>query len=170
MNITLVQGTARKNNRTQMVTAALQERFNRTDASVTLVTAGEHVNQAATVPPWGEGGANENPTTWKEIAKATDLFVMVIPEYNHGYPGEWKLSLYKEYEGKRVAVVAVSNGTFAGARVMEHVLPVLLELKLQIEPHRLHVGNAGKVFSEEGQLCDEDVEERFNAFVDKLIP
>ena len=172
MQITIVQGTARIDNKSHHVVQTLHEKFKAAGAEVSLVKAGEHVEKAATVPPWGEGGANDSPTKWKEIAERTDMFVMVLPEYNHGYPGEWKLlmdSLYKEFEGKHVAVVGVSGGNFAGARVMEHVMPVLLEFKMRILPQRLHVGNVKSQFDEEGNLTDEKTEERFDKFVTGLL-
>lgn len=80
---------------------------------------------------------------WQAIAKASDAFIIVTPEYNRGYPGELKMLLdaaYEEYERKPVALCTVSNGRFAGARVAEHILSVLHELGFLIVHTSTHIG------------------------------
>lgn len=62
-----------------------------------------------------------------------DAFVLMAPEYNHGYPGLLKHVLdtnLKEYIHKAVGVCGVSAGNFGGTRVIENLLPVLRELGL----------------------------------------
>lgn len=172
MNVTIVLGTARNGRKSEVVAQKLQTLISAAGAEVTLVDVKDHMSAAVTVPPWGEGGANDTPTEWKTIAEATDAFVFVLPEYNHSFPGEWKLlvdSLYKEYAGKKAYVAAVSNGSFAGARVMEHVMAVLLELKIQVGSARLHVGNVGDLLDEDGSFTDEKTAERFEQFAKTVV-
>src|SRR5436305_14781783 len=55
-----------------------------------------------------------------------DGFIVVTPEYNHGYPGLLKHALdmnLKEYIHKAVGICGVSAGPFGGARVIEGLLP-----------------------------------------------
>ena len=55
-----------------------------------------------------------------------DAIVIVVPEYNHSFPGLLKHvldSCLKEYIHKAVGVVGVSAGPFGGARVIQHLLP-----------------------------------------------
>src|SRR5262249_15619999 len=62
-----------------------------------------------------------------------DALVLVVPEYNHGYPGLLKHVLdtcLKEYIHKAVGIVGVSAGPFGGARVIQNLLPVMRELGL----------------------------------------
>lgn len=83
------------------------------------------------VPPWDPNGTERKETSWQKTMSRADGLIIVVPEYNRGYPGELKLaldSLYDEYDKKPVGLCGVSSGSFGGARVVEHIKPVLLEL------------------------------------------
>lgn len=70
---------------------------------------------------------------WGEIAKKADGFIIVTPEYNHGYPGELKMFLdmiYDQYARKPVAICGVSKGVLGGARMAEQLKLVLLEFHM----------------------------------------
>ncbi|HMA78476.1 MAG TPA: NAD(P)H-dependent oxidoreductase [Candidatus Paceibacterota bacterium] len=167
MHITILNGTARHDNMSQYVTQAVTNAFSAHPVTVTATSVAEHVTAPVTVPPWGEGGADTVPTAWKELVTATDTFVFVLPEYNHSYPGEWKLlmdSLFKDYAGKRAYVVAVGGGQFAGARVLEHVLPVLVNFQFRIGNERLHIAHASTTVSRDGQVTDSATRERLEQF------
>lgn len=61
---------------------------------------------------------------------AADAFVIVTPEYNHGYPGPLKLaidSVYCEWNAKPVAFVSY-GGLAGGSRSVEQLRPVFGEL------------------------------------------
>src|SRR6266516_2945113 len=64
------------------------------------------------------------------VARADGL-ILVVPEYNHSFPGLLKHVLdtnLKEYIHKAVGVCGVSAGPFGGARMIQSLLPVLREL------------------------------------------
>jgi len=169
--VTLVLGTAREERNSEPVALYLKTLFEaHEDVELTYVDVREHVHAPVTIPPWGAGGTDEKATPWQEIASATDTFVFVLPEYNHGYPGEWKLlidSLYKEYEGKLAYTVGVSTGIFGGARVIDHVKQVFVELKMIPKRTALYVGKVEEVFKEETPT-DEGFIERAEKFVDAV--
>lgn len=170
MHVTIVNGTARTDSKSQHVARALYEALTTVGRTVELISVADHVSVAATIPPWGEGGADTHPTAWQRTVEATDVFIFVLPEYNHGYPGEWKLlmdRLYSEYAGKQAYVAAVGGGAFAGARVMEHVLPVLVNFKFTVGAARLHI-NAATALDESGTIVDPHVRERMTAFVEAV--
>ena len=168
-NITLVLGTARAGRNSARVFKYLQTLLEaKTDVSLTGVDVRDHLDTAATVPPWGEGGADERSTKWKEIVIDTDTFIFILPEYNHGYPGEWKLlvdSLYDDYKGKDAYLVTVSGGVFSGVRVADHVKPILIELNLLPRKTGLHVGRVKSVLDETGEPTDDDFAEKAEEFV-----
>jgi NAD(P)H-dependent FMN reductase len=167
MHISVVIGTARIANRSIHAANAVAAALSTHPVTVDIVPVAKHVTTAVTTPPWGEGGADTHPTAWKDIVANTDAFVFVLPEYNHSYPGEWKLlmdSLYPEYKDKQAYVVAVGGGQFAGARVMEHVLPVLVNFQFRIGNARLHVANASASFAEDGSVADPKLAERIATF------
>ncbi len=119
---------------------------------------------SVTVPPWGKGGVNESSTSWKETMMRADGLIIVTPEYNHGYPGELKLvldSLYDEYEKKPVLLCGVSAGGLGGARVVEHIKPVLIELKMVPTRSALYFSNIKKLFNEEGVMQEKSQEEGY---------
>ena len=123
-------------------------------------------------PPWGKGGANEKSTQWKEIMTRADGLIIVVPEYNHGYPGELKLmldSLYAEYEKKPVLLCGVSSGRLGGARVVDHIKPVLIELKMVPTQSALYFSGVGKLFDETGSINDDTYAKRVSDSLVELL-
>src|SRR3989344_3638118 len=45
------------------------------------------------LPATNDSEESESARRWAEIAERADGFVIVSPEYNHGYPGELKMFL-----------------------------------------------------------------------------
>lgn len=109
---------------------------------------------------------------WMETAQWADGFVLVSPEYNHGYAPAIKLVLdgaYDEYEKKPVGFVGVSSGPFGGIRAVEQLRQVCVELGLVGIHEQLLVGFAAKTISPEGKLLDPSVQSRMEAFGKALV-
>jgi len=70
------------------------------------------------VPAMANGNyAHESVKKWAAKIKEADAFIVVTPEYNHGYPGALKNALdwlYLEFDHKPVGLVGVSNGAVGG--------------------------------------------------------
>jgi NAD(P)H-dependent FMN reductase len=101
-----------------------------------------------------------------------DGLILVVPEYNHGYPGLLKHALdmnLEEYIHKAVGICGVSAGPFGGTRVIEHLLPVMRELGLVTTFTDVNFGNIKKVFSDDGRLQDDGFVRRVGKFLDELI-
>jgi NAD(P)H-dependent FMN reductase len=101
-----------------------------------------------------------------------DALVVVVPEYNHGYPGLLKHALdtnLKEYIHKAVGVCGVSAGGFGGTRVVENLLPVLRELGLVTIFWDGNFSGAHKLFDESGALLDQSYVKRLDRFLKELI-
>jgi NAD(P)H-dependent FMN reductase len=101
-----------------------------------------------------------------------DALVVVVPEYNHGYPGLLKHALdtnLKEYIHKAVGVCGVSAGGFGGTRVVENLLPVLRELGLVTIFWDGNFSGAHKLFDESGALLDQSYVRRIDQFLKELI-
>jgi len=157
-HIPVVLGTARVERKSEAVAKAVAAIIaNMEGYSSELVDVRDHVTQAITVPPWGAGGANEKPTVWKEIVEKSHALVLVTPEYNHTIPGELKLlldSLFESYQGKAVGLVGVSAGTLGAARVIDHIKPVLIELKLHPIKEAVHISKAAEAVASDGSFSD----------------
>ena len=101
-----------------------------------------------------------------------DGLILVVPEYNHGYPGLLKHALdmnLEEYIHKAAGICGVSAGSFGGSRVIEHLLPVLRELGLLTISTDVNFGTIGKTFDEAGKLLDPKWIGRIDKFLDELI-
>jgi NAD(P)H-dependent FMN reductase len=101
-----------------------------------------------------------------------DALVLVVPEYNHGYPGLLKHALdsnLKEYIHKAVGVCGVSAGGFGGTRVIENLLPVLRELGFVTIFWDGNFSSAHKLFDESGALLDHSYLKRIDHFLGELV-
>ncbi len=101
-----------------------------------------------------------------------DGLILIVPEYNHGYPGLLKHVLdtnLKEYIHKAVGVCGVSAGGFGGVRVIENLLPVLRELGLVTIFWDGNFSGAQKLFDTDGRLQDESYVKRIDKFLGELV-
>jgi NAD(P)H-dependent FMN reductase len=117
------------------------------------------------------GEAIKDPIFSETVARADGL-VLVVPEYNHGYPGLLKHVLdsnLKEYIHKAVGVCGVSAGGLGGARAIENLLPVLRELGLVTIFWDGNFSVAHKLFDSEGTILDQAYVRRIDKFLGELI-
>ena len=118
------------------------------------------------------GEAIKNAKLSETINRADGL-VLVVPEYNHGYPGMLKHMLdsnLKEYIHKAVGICGVSAGGFGGTRVIENLLPVLRELGLVTIFWDGNFSGAQGLFDENGMIKDRPTyEKRIDKFLGELI-
>lgn len=109
---------------------------------------------------------------WRDAMIRADGLVVVVPEYNHGYPGSLKSVmdvLLKEYIHKAVALVGVSAGPWGGTRVIESMVPYVRELGLAVTFTDLQFPSVGSKFDENGALLDDGYHKRVKAFLDELV-
>lgn len=93
---------------------------------------------------------------WAELIGAADGFVIVVPEYNHGYPAQLKNALdhlYHQWVRKPLGIVSYGGGA-AGTRAAEQLRTVAIEL--QMAPIRATVALPmyRTLFNEDGQPKD----------------
>ena len=109
---------------------------------------------------------------WRDAVIKADGLILVVPEYNHGYPGILKSVLdllLKEYIHKAVAFVGVSAGPWGGARVIEASVPMIRELGLTVTFTDLNFPKVQNAFDENGNLQDEAYVKRAEGFLDELV-
>jgi NAD(P)H-dependent FMN reductase len=105
-------------------------------------------------------------------AARADALILVVPEYNHGYPGLLKHVLdtnLKEYIHKAVGICGVSAGGFGGTRVIQNLLPVMRELGLITSFWDGNFSNVQSMFDAEGILLDPSYTRRIEKFLKELI-
>jgi NAD(P)H-dependent FMN reductase len=77
---------------------------------------------------------------WTAKIAEGDAFVIVTPEYNHGYPAVLKNALDYVYpEWNKKAVGFVSYGTVGGARAVEQLRQVAVELQMAPIRQSIHL-------------------------------
>ncbi len=83
---------------------------------------------------------NEAVQRWADRIADGDAFVMVTPEYNHGYPAVLKNAIdyiYPEWVNKPVGFVSYGNA--GGARVVEQLRQVVVELQMTPIRNAIHI-------------------------------
>ena len=119
-----------------------------------------------------DAGENMKDPAFSATVERCDGLIIVTPEYNHSFPGLLKHALdmnLKEYIHKAVGICGVSAGPVGGARVIEHLLPVMRELGLVTIFEDVSFGKIRTLFDENGKLLDQNYVRRLDKFLDELI-
>ena len=89
-----------------------------------------------------DGYTNPAVVKWREKIREADGFIIVTPEYNHGYPAVLKNALdYTYYAWARKAVAFVSWGGAGGARGVEQLRLVTIGLDMVPTRSAVHIPN-----------------------------
>lgn len=113
-----------------------------------------------------------NVQKWSEIAYEADAYIIVTPEYNHGYPGVLKNALdwlYFEFDHKPVGLMGVSDGMVGGARVIEQLRPIMENFSMFAVRETVMFTKAPELFDESGKLLDESFSKKVDGLLKSLI-
>jgi NAD(P)H-dependent FMN reductase len=94
-----------------------------------------------------------------ETFNSSDGVILVVPEYNGGYPASVKNIidlLTEDWEKKPVAFVVVSNGPFAGSQVIFALQFSLWKIKALTVSPALRISYVEKSMDENGIPADKD--------------
>lgn len=95
----------------------------------------------STSPSMAKGNySNKIVKKWAEKINDGDAFIIVTPEYNHGYPAVLKNSMdviYSEWNRKPIGFV--SYGSAVGARAVEQLRQVAVELQMSPTRNAVHI-------------------------------
>jgi NAD(P)H-dependent FMN reductase len=123
------------------------------------------------LPPGFAQDNYDNPliVRWREKIREADGFIVVTPEYNHGYPAVLKNAFDTVYHAwKRKAVAFVSWGGAGGARGVEQLRLVAIEVDMVPTRFAVHLFNPWFIKS----IADIDTEpnrQAAAALLDNLI-
>ncbi len=165
--IPVILGTSRKGRRSEHVANfVLNEVRKKENVEAELVDV-----KKVPLATDGEGQEIKN-TEISAMFNRAAAFIIVAPEYNHGYPGMLKHLLdtnLKEYVHKPVGICGVSAGPFGGTRVIENLLPVMRELGLVTIFWDGNFSSVQNLFDPEGKLLDQTYVTRIDKFLKELI-
>jgi NAD(P)H-dependent FMN reductase len=170
LRIPMLLGTNRKDRQSEHVANwLLQEVQKREDIETKLFDARDF-----NFPTDNYGTAINNLfQDWRDSVTAADGLIVIVPEYNHGYPGILKSILdvlLKEYIHKAVALVGVSAGPWGGTRAIEAMVPMVRELGLAVTFSDLNFAAVQNQFDEHGKIKDAATyEKRAKGFLDELV-
>ncbi len=174
--LAVVVGTARQGAVSARVARALAATIRKREGvSPVLVSVADFLKAPRTVPDWQEDDGEAHPAQWCTQAAQANAFLFILPEYNHGYPGEWKLLIDScsdaAYARKPAAVCGVSAGVFGGRALADHVKPVLVELKMVPTRNNIFLGKAHELVDEEGhwRIEEEAVEQLVEPTLNELL-
>ncbi|MBI4084957.1 MAG: NAD(P)H-dependent oxidoreductase [Candidatus Liptonbacteria bacterium] len=128
-----------------------------------------------TSPSMVKGGAYPNEIARKLAAKIeeADAFIVVTPEYNHSTSGVLKNALDSVYaEWNRKAVGFVAYGSVGGARAVEHLRGIVVELQMAPIRSAIHIPQPWNLLDENGNLKNGAIDSFKNtadAFLNQLI-
>jgi NAD(P)H-dependent FMN reductase len=98
---------------------------------------------------------NEKINSFADKIRESDAFIMISPEYNHGYSSAIKNaidSIYIEWNKKPVGFL--SYGSAGGARAVEQLREVAVELQMAPIRNGVHIMSPWNLVDENGNLKD----------------
>lgn len=112
----------------------------------------------------GDGNDPEGKNArYTAITERADAFLVVVPEYNHSFPGSLKRLLDSELENyvhKPVAFCGVSNGGWGGVRAIESLVNSVREMGLVATFSDVHFPRVQDMFDDKGELKPEFAAQR----------
>jgi NAD(P)H-dependent FMN reductase len=147
----------------------------RPDVDVQLLDLREYPVPAyehAQMPPMVETAyTDEVQRRWSEAIHGLDGFVIVTPEYNHGYPGHLKNAIDHVHRGwwyKPVAFVSY-GGTACGARAVEQLRLVAVEVRMVPVRSEVNIRLIGLVLDDAGRPTDALYPKLAKGMIDQLL-
>lgn len=151
LNIPIILGTGREGRSTEAATQFVYEQAHDFGFTTQIIDVRDYHSEIT--------HKNDNKTEpWEHTLEKADGLIVVSPEYNHGYPGELKMFLdqtYTNYNQKPVAVCGVSSGGLGGARMVEVLKLVFIELQMVPTRNSVYFSQVSDLFNEQGQIEEE---------------
>lgn len=96
---------------------------------------------------------NEVVAKWAKKIGEADAYIIATPEYNHGYPAVLKNAMdHVYYEWNKKPVGFVSWGTVAGARSVQQLRQVAIELQMAPIRAGIHIFSPWTLVDQQGNM------------------
>jgi NAD(P)H-dependent FMN reductase len=170
LTIPVVLGSVRPRRLSERPAHLLVERLTRLGCRAPLVDL-----RALDLPIFGMSRDRDDlPTVaqLRTIATEADAIVWLTPEYNHGYTSAIKNAvdyLHAEIRRKPMAVCGLSGGGLGGARAVEQLKLVLIELHAVTIRDSVYFSDARNLFDQDGALLRPEYLGRIDDMLAELI-
>ena len=170
MNIPIILGTAREGRQSEKAANYMLQQAKEANIDSEIINTEFLDVRDYRIAATGE----QTPAAkaFSEKITQADGLIIVSPEYNHGYPGELKMMidmLYKEYNRKPVGICGVSAGVLGGARVVDKLRLVAIELQMVPIREAVYFPKIQELFDENNNIIDESYKEKVKAFLNELV-
>lgn len=168
--VPVILGSIRRERRSEGPARLLAERIVALGEQTRLVDLRE-----LRLPHYDEEEATESTPAvreFREVIAASDASVWLTPEYNHGYTATIKNAidyLHQEPRRKPVAVCGLSGGQIGGARAVEQLKLVLVELHAVPIRDSVYFNDARALFDESGVFRRADLLVRVDEMLAELF-
>lgn len=107
---------------------------------------------------------NEIIQNWTDKIAEADGFIIVTPEYNHGYPAVLKNAIdYVYHEWAHKPVAFVSYGTVGGTRAVQQLRQVIIELNMASIKHSVLIPEPWMIPEDDNKF------EKYNTSADSTL-
>ena len=178
-SITIISATNRYNSMTRRIAEYYYQLFSqKSGAKVHFLSLEEVPFDILNPEMYEEGGqSSELGRIQDRYFIPSEKFVFVLPEYNGGIPGIFKLFIdaisirrYKDsFHHKKACLVGISSGRAGNLRGMEYLTGVLNYLKITVLPNKLPISQIEKLVDREGNLKDIATRHAIEKQVDEFL-
>ncbi len=163
MNVQIILGSTRPNRQSEKVGKWVFEEISRnSEIEADLIDLRDwplpFYNEVSSLAGLKGNLSTKIAKQWGEKVKQADGYIIVTPEYNHGYPAVLKNALdyaFAEWNKKPIAFVAY-GGAVGGARAVEQLRQVVIELQMVPIREAVYIPSIWSAFEENGILKDID--------------
>jgi NAD(P)H-dependent FMN reductase len=124
----------------------------------------------AATPPMSHEAREDAARGWARTIAAADGYVVVVPEYNHGYPAALKNALdhlFHEWRRKPIGFVSY-GGLSGGVRAVEQLRQVAVELAMVPVRNQVAIPGIWSALTDDGELREPPLQAA-HALLDEMI-
>ena len=108
----------------------------------------------------------------QQTVKSAAGLILATPEYHGSVSGVMKNALdlmsFEDLSGKVAGLISVLGGQ-SNSNALNDLRIILRWVHAWVIPEQIGLGQAWKVFNEEGKILDEKLSQRFDAFAESLV-
>lgn len=172
--ITVIAGTNRKGSNTAKVAKIYTEKIKAlTDDSVEFLDLADLPNNFLHSEMYGNPSA-EFAAIQEKYLDPANKFVIIVPEYNGGIPGIFKLlidgsDIKKAWYHKKALITGVASGRAGNLRGLDHLTNMLNYIQMDILKNKLPISGISGLLDENGELTDEGTLQAIDTQIEQFL-